>query len=261
MRTLFRSCVVLALLSPWVGACAGGASNHAKPNNPTPSPFLDRAGFSSPEDSLALADSLNRAGAHPDALAILAAAHRRYPQNAPILSAYGRQALIMGEETLAERMLKRALDADPDDWRALSAQAALAGRRGSLSGARLALDRAQALSGGNAVVLNNLGMSHLLGGKAPEAASLFRQALIAPDLRAVHAGRIKRNLAVALAVEGNFEMAERLAGERLPRRLKNARREVIANFMGIGAGPAADRAGWTARLADASASIGDPRRR
>jgi Flp pilus assembly protein TadD len=123
------------------------------------------------------------------------------------------------------------------------------------------LDRAQTLSGGNAVVLNNLGMSHLLGGKAPEAASLFRKALIAPDLRAVHAGRIKRNLAVALAVEGNFEMAERLAGERLPRGLKNARREVIANFMGIGAGPAADRAGWTARLADASASMADPWRR
>ena len=261
MRPIFRSCVVLALLSPLVGACAGGASKHATPNNPTPSPFLDGAGFSSPEDSLALADSLSRAGAHPDALAILAAAHRRYPQNAPILSAYGRQALIMGEEALAERMLKRALDADPDDWRALSAQAALSGRRGSLSGARLALDRAQALSGGNAVVLNNLGMSHLLGGKAPEAASLFRQALIAPDLRAVHAGRIKRNLAVALAVEGNFEMAERLVGERLPRGLKNARREVIANFMGIGAGPAADRAGWTARLADASASMADPWRR
>lgn len=261
MRTLFRSCVVLALLSPLVGACAGGASKQAAPHHPTSGAFLDSAGFSSPEDSLALADSLNRAGAHADALAILAAAHRRYPQNAPILSAYGRQALIMGNETLAERMLKRALDADPDDWRALSAQAALAGRRGSLSGARLALDRAQALSGGNAVVLNNLGMSHLLDGRAPEAASLFRKALIAPDLRAVHAGRIRRNLAVALAVEGHFELAERLVGERLPRELKNARREVIANFMGIGAGPAADRAGWAARLADASTSMADPWRR
>jgi Flp pilus assembly protein TadD len=258
MRTLIRSWAVLALLSPVVGACAGGASKHAASYAPAPSPFLDRAGVSSPEECLARAGSLSQAGAQADALAILAAAQREHPDNAPILSAYGRQALIMGEEALAERLLKQALEADPDDWRALSAQAALAGRRGRLAGARHALDRARTLSGGHAVVLNNLGMSHLLDGNAPEAARLFRQALIAADLTPVHAGRIKRNLAVALAVEGDFELADRLAGETLPRGLKDARREAIANFMGMGAGPAFDRGGWTARLADASASMADP---
>ncbi len=258
MRTISCSCALLAILPTLLAACDGGAArNSAMADRPAGSLFESPA-VMSPSDAIALANSLRGAGADADALAVLAAAHRRHPENARILSAYGRQALLMGQSDRAEPLLRRALDADPNDWRALSALAALEGRKGRIADARLALDRARTLAEGNAVVLNNLGMSHLLEGNAAEAASLFRKALIAPDLKAAHAGQIKRNLAVALAVQGDFAIADRLAGEPMPRELKSATREAIARFVGLAGRPADERSGWTARLADASEFTSDP---
>ena len=95
-------------------------------------------------------------------------------------------------------------------------------------------------------------MSYLLEGRASEAAPFFRQALASPALKPGHASRIKRNLAVALAVQGRFDAADRLAGAPMPRSLKNADGEAIAQFMGIGRPPVTVSSGWAARFADAS---------
>lgn len=257
MRTIFKSCALLSILSTLVAACEGGVSRRPPVNYGSAGPLLESPAATSPAESVELAALLQRAGAHTDALA---EAHRREPNNAQILSAYGRQALHMGQTTLAQQLLRRALDADPNDWRTLSALAAIEGRQGRLADARLSFSWARILSKGNPVVLNNLGMSYLLEGNAGEAAALFRRALLSPELKPAHVAQIKRNLALALAVQGDFDVADRLAGEEMPRKLKHARRELIAEFVGMSVPPATQSAGWAARYAAASALATNDRR-
>lgn len=215
------------------------------------------SGFATPEEALKLAFSLRGAGADDQALKVLAAAHRAYPARQAILSAYGRQALVVGEEELAARLLKRAISADAGDWRAVSALAVLEGQAGRAADARAGFLRAHSLSGGSVAVLNNLGVSELLDGNAEEAARLFRKALALPGARQDHAQRVTHNLAVALAMTGDFAAADRLAGYSLPRRLEGASGSEAAGFMGLASPPPGKAKGWAARLARASEPRGD----
>lgn len=207
----------------------------------------------SPEEALKLAYALRGAGSDEQALAVLASAHEAHPQHQRLLSAYGRQALVAGDDGLAARLLTKAIAADAGDWRAISALAVLEGRAGRTDDAREGFMRAHSLSsGGSLAVLNNLGVSELLDGNAEEAARLFRKALALPGASAAHTERVKRNLAVALAMTGDFAAADRLAGYRLPRRLEGAQGEDVAQFMGLPRRAPEASAGWAARLAHAS---------
>ncbi len=246
MRRRLLSIIVLCATAALMAAC------EAKSPDASAHHLVKDAAFSSPSQALETAETLRLAGGGREALAVLRAAHQRFPDNSAVTSAYGRQALMLGEDELARGLLQSAVASNPQDWRALSAQGVMAGRIGQLPDARDAFIRARALSG-DAIVLNNLGLSELLDGRATLAASLFRQALASPALNPSHTSRIKRNLAVAVAVEGDFELADRLAGEMLPRSLKNARGKAIAQFMGL---PASGS--WAARLADASRQFPTP---
>jgi Flp pilus assembly protein TadD len=191
---------------------------------------------SSPKEALRTAEMLRDAGAYHEALQVLARARRRYPENAAIMSAYGRLALLGGDDKRAEHLLIKAVTANPNDWRALSALGVLESRKGRYVSARRALGRANAVSKGKAVALNNLAIGYLLAGQSARAVRLLRQALSDASLKSAHAHRIKRNLALALAVEGRFAQAEALAGERFPRWLKHARPAVIRRFLKFGDG-------------------------
>jgi Flp pilus assembly protein TadD len=211
----------------------------------------ETAAFSSPAEAVQKAETLRLAGAEIEALAVLAAAYRRYPNHGGVLSAYGRLALAMGHDELAARLLQTALAADPRDARALSAQGVLAWRNGRASEAQGALIRAKAVSPEDSAVLNNLAVGYLLDGRPAEAVPLLREALAAIPARSAHAGRIQRNLAVALAVQGEFTEADRLAQATLPRSLQNADAGKIRRFMGLGDAPADRQSGWEAHFADA----------
>ena len=256
MWTYFWSCACLCALACLFSGCESGAARQGWYPPPRTGRMLQNPEFASSDNALELASSLQAAGEAPQALAVLAEAYRRYPGNAEIASSYGRLALATGQDQLASRLLTEAIAANPQDWRALSASAVLDRRAGRLPAAREALIRASGLSSGDPVVLNNLGVSALLDGRAEEAAALFRQALASPSLKPAHASRIKRNLAVALAVAGHFDVADRLAGKPMPRALKNAGAETVAQFMGLGGRSVAQAAGWSARFADASQESG-----
>jgi Flp pilus assembly protein TadD len=232
-----------------VAACQDGGSRPAQSFDADRGRLVPAADFSSPEEALKLAVSLREAGADGEAFSLLGRAHRRFPQSSAISSAYGRLALILGHEELAAGLLTAAVAADPGDWRALSALGVLDNRRGRLPEARKSLMRARELSAEDAMVLNNLALSDLLEGDAASAIPLFRRALASPALKPTHGVRIRRNLAVALAVDGQFDAADQLAGSPLPRTLHHAGGETIAGFMGLKGRPPADEAGWTARLA------------
>jgi Flp pilus assembly protein TadD len=249
MRRALRPCAAAWAVAALVAACQDGGSRPAQSFDAGRGSLVPAADFSSPEEALKLAVSLRDAGADGEAFSLLGRAHRRYPQSGAITSAYGRLALIMGQEELAAGLLTAAVAADPSDWRALSALGVLDGRSGRLPEARKSLMRARALSAEGAMVLNNLALSDLLGGDAASAIPLFRKALASPALKPAHGVRIRRNLAVALAVDGLFDAADQLAGSPLPRTLHHAGGEAIAGFMGLKRRRPADEAGWTARLA------------
>jgi Flp pilus assembly protein TadD len=216
---------------------------------------------SSPDEALRTAEMLRGSGAYHEALQVLARAHSRYPDNAAITSAYGRLALLGGNDQRAEHLLLKAIDANPDDWRALSALGVLESRNGQTASAHSALGKANAISKGKAITLNNLAVSHLLAKHPAVSIRLLRRALRLPSLKPAYARRIKRNLALALAVTGRFAEAEVLAGERLPRNLEHAGPAVIRRFLKMEDGMEGVPSHWRsehARLASGWRPVEEP---
>lgn len=242
---------LIYILACFLTGCDGKASKSSTQLGADSALGTEAAAFSSPAEALQRAEALRLAGADVEALALLAAAYRRYPSHAGVLSAYGRLALVMGHEDLAARVLQAAVAANPRDGRALSAQGALEWRNGRADEARSALIRAKSALPGDSAVLNNLAVGYLLEDRPAEAVSLLRQALASPQANPVYAERVRRNLAVALAVEGNFAEADRLARTSLPRSLLHADDSTIRHFMGLADAPAGASSGWEARLAAA----------
>jgi len=186
------------------------------------------------------------------ALSLLTEAHRRFPDDAAIASAYGRLALALGHDEMAAPLLDQAIAAAPEDWRALSAKGVLEARRGRLPDGRAALMQASRISASEIVIVNNLAISHLLDGKPGAAVSLLRQGLAMRDLRPSHERRLRRNLALALAMQGHFEEAETLAGEKLPRALASGDMSVLRRLVGVNPPVLAGATGWQAQIAEAS---------
>ena len=261
MRTTFQSCALLSTLAIFLAGCETRGLSRKPASLPLTTNHWELSELSSADDAIQLSSSFKKAGAHRDGFAVLAEAHRRFPANAKLLSAYGRQAAAIGQDELGVRLLERALKADPSDWRALSALAVLKGRQGNHDEARSALVEARRLSNDDPGVLNNLGMNDLLSDRPKEAAVWFRKALTSPALYPAHTVKLKRNLAVAYAVTGKFALADRLAGKPQPRGLKHARATEIAAFMGLtDFRPSQSSPDWRARLADASDVYSDPLR-
>lgn len=204
-----------------------------------------------PVKALAAANALRARGELEAALSLLEAAHARFPGHAAIASAYGRLALLAGREALAATLLRAAVAADPADWRALSALGVLEHRHGRGEQSRRMFADVNAMSANNSVGLNNLAVGHLLEGRPDRAEALLRRALAASDPAAWHQPQLRRNLALALAVQGRFEEADTVAGEPLPRDLAGADPARLRRLTGLD-GAVAAGSGWTAELADLS---------
>lgn len=237
---MFRtnSTVIAALIALvcTLGGCGSG-SRQADTERLPAEGSRDGATFTSSSEALRMAEALHASGAVTEALAVIAAAYRRFPGEAAVISAYGRLAAINGQDELAARLLQEALAAQPEDWRALSARGVLAARSGHQDDANRTLAHARAMSGNDAVALNNLAVSLILDGNAVEAERLLRQALASPALKLKHQPRIRRNLAVALAIEGHATAAASIAGEPLPAGLRHADRATLRRLMGLAPAP------------------------
>jgi Flp pilus assembly protein TadD len=251
MQAVAIRLIFLASLAASLAACAQSGANGDLTSQ---GPGAGRAAARPESASMALAraEELRSAGKPIQAMSRLADAHQRFPQDAAIASAYGRVALLLGHDELAAPLLAKAVAANPRDWRALSAQGVLETRRGSLPDGRRALIKATMISASEAVILNNLAVSHLLEGKPDAAASLLRQGLASPELRPQHVQRLKRNLALALAVQGQFDEADRLAGEPLPRDLAAADPQHLRRLLGVSETQLAAGQGWKAQLANSA---------
>jgi Flp pilus assembly protein TadD len=235
-----NSTVFAASLSLLCALSGCGGSLHQADSAPgLPDNAHGDARFTSAPEAVHMASALHASGADAEALAVIAAAYRRFPNDATVISAYGRFAAINGQDELAKRLLREALAMSPEDWRAVSAGGVLAAHADRHDDARRAFTHAREMSGNDGVALNNLAVSLILDGNAPEAERLLRQALASPALKDRHRQRVRRNLAVALAMQGNATAAAQIAGTPLPSGLRHADRATLRRVMGLGSAAAA----------------------
>jgi Flp pilus assembly protein TadD len=243
--------IILASLAFMLGACSHDSTPEtlAAADRGSERPLQSAA---SAQALLQKAGELRASGRLIQALSVLAEAHQRFPEDGAVASTYGRVALLLGHDEVAAPLLAQAVAANPQDWRALSAQGVLAARRGRLPDGRRALAKASMVSASEVVILNNLAVSQMLDGKAEAAVSLLRQGLASPELRSAHERRLKRNLGLALAMQGRFAEADRLAGEKLPRDLAGGGGMRLRRLLGISEIQLAAETGWSAQYVAAS---------
>lgn len=93
-----------------------------------------------------LAMTLSWAGKNTEALRLCEAAVESAPENAEVLSQYGRVLEKLGRDEEAEQAYRRAVAAAPDDSEALARLGNACGRRNDLVAARSCLERAVELA-------------------------------------------------------------------------------------------------------------------
>ena len=131
----------------------------------------------------------------------------------------GIALLLTDRAQEAETTLEAAVENDARSWRAWNALGRARDAHKEWEKAREAYERALALAPGEAIVLNNFGLSKLSAGDLDGAARLFVRALeVSPDLATA-----ETNLRLSLALRGQYD--EAVAGvdaENLPDALNNA---------------------------------------
>lgn len=208
-------------------AAAGCVSGCAQFNPYEPGSSHD---MKDPKAIVEFAARMKVTGAQEQAFGTLERALREYPDHADLLAAYGRLALALGKDQAARGALLRARRQGADDWRVLSALGVLQTKAGDYAGARTLFHAALARSPGNAVVLNNLALAYILDGHPRQAEQILRKADAVPSR---DRGKLRGNLALALAVQGRFDKARMLAEARFPASLATGDPEEIRLFLGL----------------------------
>lgn len=158
------------------------------------------------------AEALRLGGRNDRAAQTAAEALRRFPDDKPLLLTFGLAQLADNDARAALRPLATVAAADPQNWRARSALGVALDQLGRFDEARQAYQEALAIQPNDPGVLTNLGMSHLIAGEPADAEAVLRQAASLPNAPA----QARLNLAVAVALQGRFDEAERLERADLP---------------------------------------------
>ncbi len=164
----------------------------------------------SPDDRqviIGFANALRRNGQSEQAMAVLRAAIIKHGSDRDIASAYGKILAINGNLQEALNVLQNAQTPANPDWRLLSAEGAVHDQMGNPQRARALYNQALKIVPEEPTVLNNLGLSFLLAGQAPDAEYYLRRAAASPRADS----RIRQNLALALGLQGKFAEAQQVA--------------------------------------------------
>lgn len=164
-----------------------------------------------PETAVKFAAALRKIGSSDEAAGVMRKAVNRFPGHAGVNLEYGKVLVQSDRAFEAVRYLETAVQADPNDWRALSAYGVAFDQIGEHGQARRIYDRALAMAPGQMSVLNNKGLSYALEGDLSKAKTVLRQALAGGG-----DARMRQNLALVLAISGDLREAERLARSDLP---------------------------------------------
>jgi tetratricopeptide (TPR) repeat protein len=128
----------------------------------------------------ALGVAQDRAGDRAGAMATMQRILADDPDDADAANFVGYGWAEKGERLdEAERLVRRALEADPDNGSFLDSLGWIFFQRGDVVGAIATLERAEALSGPEPTVLEHLGDAYLRAGRSADAARAWRRAVTA----------------------------------------------------------------------------------
>ena len=156
---------------------------------------------------IGFANALRRNGQNEQAMAVLRTAIIKHGSDREIASAYGKILAMNGNLQEALNVLQNAQTPATPDWRLLSAEGAVHDQMGNPQRARALYNQALKIVPEEPTVLNNLGLSFLLAGQAPDAEYYLRRAAASPRADS----RIRQNLALALGLQGKFAEAQQVA--------------------------------------------------
>lgn len=163
------------------------------------------------DTALRYATALQMNGRTDQALAVMRKLAIDHPKDRQVLAAYGKALASAGELEPALDAVRRAQTPEYPDWKLVSAEAAILDQLGQRQEARALYRRALEIKPGEASILSNLGMSHLLEGDLPGAETYMRQAVQAPGADS----RVRQNLALVVGLQGRFKEAEEIATREL----------------------------------------------
>ncbi|WP_108819420.1 tetratricopeptide repeat protein [Pseudovibrio sp. Alg231-02] len=160
-----------------------------------------------PRTILNFAAALRIDGQGQQAEAILRRGVIANADNNTIAASYGKVLAENGKLQEALNVIDNAFDPAQPNWKMLSAKAAILDQLGETKQARSTYQQALKLSPNEPTVLNNLGMSYLLGGDLRNAETTLRTALDTGKA----GSQVRQNLALTLGLQGRFDEAVRVA--------------------------------------------------
>jgi Flp pilus assembly protein TadD len=175
---------------------------------------LGRAYAKNPKDigtAMRYAEGLQMSGRADQSLAVMRKLAIDYPKERQVLAGYGKALAAAGELEPALDAVRRAQTPEYPDWKLVSAEAAILDQLGRQDEARRLYARALEMKPGEASILSNLGMSHLLGGDLKQAETYLRQASQAQGADS----RVRQNLALVVGLQGRFSEAEEIASREM----------------------------------------------
>lgn len=178
--------------------------------------------------ALSLARNLKALGQKRRALAILQHASTFHATDPEVASEYGRLALDLDQVGVAKRLLSVADDPTKPDWKVVSAQGTVLAKEGKFGEAIPYFKRAAAMAPGQASVLNNLALAHMMSGDANTAERLLRKATTAGG---PHAAKARQNLALALGVQGKYSESKAVAAGVLAKEEAHANADYLKKLV------------------------------
>jgi Flp pilus assembly protein TadD len=161
--------------------------------------------------ALNFARNLRLMGGARQAVAVLKDIVMKAPDDALVLSEYGKALTSVGRSQDAIPFLARATQMDSSDWSSYSAYGVALDQAGNHEVARQNYEIALKLSPGNATVESNIAMSHVLAGRIDQGEIILRRLVSRPDATP----QMRQNLAMIASLKGNPVEAEQLAREDL----------------------------------------------
>ncbi len=217
-RILARGVAVIALAAS-LAACRSSGDITGSIGSPGASasrlPALAAQYDRAPENktiAMNYAQALRAGGRAAEAAAVLQRLAARNPMDRQILGAYGKALAETGRLKEAASVLKGAHTAERPDWSVLSAQGSVADQMGDHKAAQVYYQTSLRIAPGEPAVLSNLGLSYALSRNLPEAEQALRQANAHPRADA----RVRHNLSLVLALQGNFKEAEEIQLRDMP---------------------------------------------
>ncbi|HXI86640.1 MAG TPA: tetratricopeptide repeat protein [Parvularculaceae bacterium] len=156
--------------------------------------------------------ALRKISSVDEAIKVATKAAEEHPDDPDVNLEVGKALVEGGRSFEAVRYLETATKKKPNDWRALSAYGVALDEIGQHETAREKYDAALELNQSAVSVLSNKGLSYAMSGNLELAIKTLRFAAGEAGADA----RVRQNLALALAIKGDYPEAVRLARSDLP---------------------------------------------